>query len=167
MDIGFEKINEFKNEYIEIVTDFFNYHRKLLKSPKSMYQTFEASKETLEEWQNEGEFRIIKVDDKLAGFIYFRLGGTNFAWLEDIYLLEEFRGNGTGKMCINKLEEILKENKVIAYVVNVIPRNEKALKFYIECGFDHLNMIELRKNFDKSFDKDDKIEILGYELNKY
>lgn len=50
---------------------------------------------------------------------------------------------------------------------DVIPRNTSAIKFFKECGFDHLNLIQLRKNYDKKLDKNDEIELLGFNFKKY
>lgn len=61
----------------------------------------------------------------------------------------------------------MKEKGIITIFVDVIPRNTSAIKFYLECGFDHLNMIQLRKNYDERLNKSDEIEILGYKLKKY
>ena len=51
--------------------------------------------------------------------------------------------------------------------VDVIPRNASAIKLYKECGIDHLNMIQLRKNYDKTLDKNEHIEVLGFDFIKY
>lgn len=72
-----------------------------------------------------------------------------YSWLEDIFILEQYRGNGIGKFAMRKLDELMVEKKVVAMFVDVIPRNTSAIKLYRECGFDHLNLIQLRKNYDK------------------
>lgn len=59
------------------------------------------------------------------------------------------------------------EKGVISLFVNVIPRNTSAMKFYLDCGFDHLNMIELRKNYDERRNKTEEIEVLGLKMKKY
>lgn len=51
--------------------------------------------------------------------------------------------------------------------IDVIPRNTSAIKLYSECGFNHLNMIQIRKNYDKSLNKSEDIEILGFKFKKY
>ena len=66
-----------------------------------------------------------------------------------------------------KLDELMVEKKVVAMFVDVIPRNTSAIKLYRECGFDHLNLIQLRKNYDKKLDKQDDIELLGFNFKKY
>ncbi|MCG7844871.1 MAG: hypothetical protein MIO90_05515 [Methanomassiliicoccales archaeon] len=65
------------------------------------------------------------------------------------------------------MERDMKEKGVLAMFVDVIPRNEDALRSYISSGFDHLNMVQLRKNLDKGLDKGEEIEVLGHRMKKY
>lgn len=62
---------------------------------------------------------------------------------------KEYRGNGIGKLAMKKLDELMVDKKVISMFVDVIPRNTGAIKLYKECGFDHLNIIQLRKTMTK------------------
>ena len=103
----------------------------------------------------------------MVGFFYVRFGGNNVAWLEDLYISEEFRGQGIGKKAMAILDEIMREKTVTAMFVDVIPRNTSAIKLYRESGFDHLNMIQLRKNYDERLDKDEDIDVLGFQFKKY
>jgi len=167
MKIEFNVVEIIKDTDIKMVRDFFNFHRTLTKSDKEHYMSYETARETLDEWLKTDNFRIVCVNDLVVGFIYYKLGGQDFAWLEDIFLKEEFRGKGYGKKIVSKFFKMLKTEGVVSCVVNVIPRNEVAIKFYIECGFNHLNMIELRVNFDSKYDKTEEIEILGHKLIKY
>lgn len=151
----------------KMITELMNYHRKLNNAPKEYWQTDEQSKETLEYWREQGTIFNVLLKDKPVGFFYVRFGGQNVAWLEDIFIMEEHRGNGIGKYAMQKLDELMLEKKVVAMFVDVIPRNSSAIKLYRECGFDHLNLIQLRKNYDKKLDKSDEIEILGFNFKKY
>lgn len=168
MDIRFMEINEnLLDTAVKMVTELMNYHRMLNNAPKEFWQTDEQSKETLEHWIEEGTVYIVLFENDIAGFFYIRFGGQNAAWLEDLFIKEEFRGKGIGKQAFSILDEMMREKGVISMFVNVIPRNVNALKFYIDCGFDHLNMIELRKNYDSRLNKSDEVEVLGFKLKKY
>lgn len=68
---------------------------------------------------------------------------------------------------MQKLDELMIERRVVSMFVDVIPRNTSAIKLYRECGFDHLNIIQLRKNYDERLNKKDDIEILGFNFKKY
>lgn len=151
----------------KMLTELMNYHRKLTNAPKEYWQTDEESEKTLKEWINEGSIYNIFSDETPVGFFYVRLGGQNVAWLEDMFILENYRGKGFGKFAMKKLDELMIEKKVVAMFVDVIPRNTSAIKLYKECGFDHLNLIQLRKNYDEKLNKNDDIDILGFNFKKY
>lgn len=151
----------------KMLTELMNYHRKLTNAPKEYWQTDEESEKTLREWINEGSIYNIFLDETPVGFFYVRLGGQNVAWLEDMFILEGYRGKGLGKFAMKKLDELMIEKNVVAMFVDVVPRNTSAIKLYKECGFDHLNLIQLRKNYDEKLNKNDDIDILGFNFKKY
>lgn len=150
-----------------MITELMNYHRELNNAPEEYWQTDEQSKGTLQYWKEKGTVYNILLDNESVGFFYIRLGGQNVAWLEDIFISEQYRGSGIGKIAMQMLDKLMIDKKVVAMFVDVIPRNTNAIKLYIECGFDHLNLIQLRKNYDKKLDKNDEIELLGYKFKKY
>lgn len=151
----------------KMITELMNYHRKLNNAPKEFWQKDEESIETLKEWQEEGTVYNVFKDEQAVGFFYVRFGGQNVAWLEDLYISEQFRGQGIGKKAMATLDELMREKKVTSMFVDVIPRNTSAIKLYRECGFDHLNMIQLRKNYDERLNKQEDIDLLGFEFKKY
>ncbi|MDO7205796.1 GNAT family N-acetyltransferase [Paraclostridium bifermentans] len=93
------------------------------------------------------------MDNELVGFFYVRFGGQNVAWLEDLFIIEGYRNKGIGKIAMQKLDELMIEKGVVSMFVDVIPRNTSAIRLYRECGFDHLNIIQLRKNYDERLNK--------------
>ena len=168
MSITIKKIEE--NLYrptVEMITDFFNYHKKLTNAPKEFWQVNEESEKDLKEWLYDGHVYNIFFQDELIGFIHLRFGGHDAAWLEDIFIAEEYRGKGLGKEAIKEIDKLMEEKNIKAMFVDVIPRNSSAIKLYKECGFDHLNMIQLRKNYDKTLNKSEHIEVLGFDFIKY
>lgn len=151
----------------KMITELMNYHRKLNNAPKEYWQTDEQSEETLKDWIKEGTVCNVFLDDEPVGFFYVRFGGQDVAWLEDLFILEQYRGKGIGKYAMQKLDELMIKKNVVAMFVDVIPRNTDAIKLYREFGFNHLNIIQLRKNYDKRLDKEDDVEILGFNFKKY
>lgn len=152
---------------VKMITELMNYHRKLNNSPKKYWSTDEESEETLEQWIKDGTVYNVFLEHKAVGFFFVKFGGQDVAWLEDLFILEDYRGKGIGKAAMRKLDELMVEKKVVSMFVDVIPRNTSAIKLYRECGFDHLNLIQLRKNYDKNLDKNEDVEILGFKLKKY
>lgn len=151
----------------KMITELMNYHRKLTDAPKEFWQNDEESVKTLKEWQGTGKVYSIFKDETPVGFFYVRFGGRNVAWLEDIYVSEEFRSQGIGKKAMELLDELMREKAIITMFVDVIPRNTSAIKLYRECGFDHLNMIQLRKNYDQRLNKEEDVDVLGLQFKKY
>lgn len=151
----------------KMITELMNYHRKINNAPKEYWQTDEQSEETLKDWNEEGIVYNVFLDNEPVGFFYVRFGGQDVAWLEDLFILEQYRGKGIGKYAMQKLDELMVEKNVVTMFVDVIPRNTGAIKLYRDCGFDHLNLIQLRKNYDKKLDKDENVEILGFNFKKY
>lgn len=164
-------IKEFNNDLFSIsckmITDLINYHRKLTNAPKEYWQTDEQSRETLVSWLKEGTVFNIFFEDDVVGLFYLKFGGQNVAWLEDVFILEEFRRKGIGTVALQELDKIMIEKNIISMFVDVAPRNKGAIKLYKECGFDHLNLIQLRKNYDKKLDKEEIVNILDFEFKKY
>lgn len=168
MDINIKELSdELFLTTAKMITELMNYHRKLNNAPKEYWQNDEQSKEDLQYWREKGTVYNVFLNNAPVGFFYVKFGGQNVAWLEDIFILEQYRGNGIGKFAMRKLDELMVEKKVVAMFVDVIPRNTSAIKLYRECGFDHLNLIQLRKNYDKKLDKNDDIELLGFNFKEY
>ncbi|EOC99683.1 GNAT family N-acetyltransferase [Caldisalinibacter kiritimatiensis] len=168
MNISIKELND--DMFIitaKMVTELMNYHRKLNNAPKKYWHTLEEGKKALNEWLSKGSAYNILLDGEVVGFLYVRYGGQDVAWLEDLYIAEEYRGKGIGRYAMNKLDKIMEERGIVSMFVDVIPRNTSAMEFYTECGFDHLNLIQLRKNYDKKLNKQDEVEILGFNLKKY
>lgn len=158
---------ENKEQIVDMITELFNYHRKILNSREEFYQTREQSINTLEYWNNSGEVLIIQTNGKAVGFFFIKYGGQKCAWLEDLFIHEKFRGRGIGKKSISLLDDKLESQGVMSIFVDVVPRNIRAIELYQECGFDHLNMIQLRKNYDETLNKEENINLLGYTFKKY
>lgn len=168
MDIKFLEVCSCTfNITAKMITELMNYHRRLNNAPKEFWQTDEESIETLKHWQTKGTVYNVFLENNIVGFFYIKFGGQDVAWLEDIFILEEYRGKGIGKQVFALLDELMKEKGVRAMFVDVIPRNSSAINFYMDCGFDHLNMVQLRKNYDQRLNKSDEVEVLGYKLKKY
>ncbi|MBP2281944.1 GNAT superfamily N-acetyltransferase [Flavobacterium sp. CG_23.5] len=96
------------------------------------------SEETLSENLNKKGHRFILVHDAdiCLGFAsyehnYLNKNGTR---LHKIYLLPKAQGKGAGKLLIDTIENLARENQSIALSLNV-NRSNKALTFYQKMGF--------------------------------
>jgi ribosomal protein S18 acetylase RimI-like enzyme len=151
---------------VPMAADHYNYHRALTGAPAEFWETEESAAKAVAGWRASGAVYVIEREE-IVGFMAIRRGGHNAAWLEELYVAPGCRGGGIGKDAMELLDTILREEGLTALFVDVIPRNERALDFYRSCGFDHLNMLQLRKNYDSRLDKQDVVDILGRTFKKY
>jgi len=90
-------------------------------------------------------------------------------WLEDIFIIKKYQGKGIGSLVIKKLEEIVKTYSESLYI-EVAARNLQAMKLYWTVGYDCLNTITIRKDFNENdFSLIQKENIAGFdfEIKKY
>lgn len=95
------------------------------------FEHFEASgfgeKPVWEAW-------IVEVDGKLVGFalcyIRFSTWKGQRLYLEDLIVTESMRGNGLGKLLMDKLIDVCKERKYSGLVWQVLDWNKPAIDFY-------------------------------------
>ena len=75
------------------------------------------------------------------------IGRGNVAWIEDVFVKEEFRNRGIATESIRQAEEIIKATPPYnAICFDVVPRNVDALKLYHKLGYQTLSLITVRKN---------------------
>ena len=87
---------------------------------------------------------LAKVNKKYAGFTIFTMAYGSFSamprmFVEDIFLLEEFRGKGVGKEILDFIIGIARKRKCGAIDLNVLDWNQNAMGFYKKNGFEHMN----------------------------
>ena len=63
-------------------------------------------------------------------------------WIEDLYIKEEYRGLGLGKML---MEFIAKKYTDCIFRLEVEEENERAVQLYKKCGFTVLPYLEMKK----------------------
>lgn len=128
-----------------MILDLMNYHRKLNNAPKEFWTTMVESEEMFNIWIKVGTvFKIIEKDN-IVGFLYVKKTGKTVAVLEDLYIKNTYRNLGYGKNAMTLLDERMRNQGTTSLLVEVVPRNHRAIDLYTEIGFDHLNLIQLRK----------------------
>ena len=63
-------------------------------------------------------------------------------WIEDLYIKEEYRGSGIGKMVIDYITHKYTD---CIFRLEVEAENERAVKLYEKCGFTVLPYMEMKK----------------------
>lgn len=85
---------------------------------------------------------VFKVEGKIAGYsMVSRSFTTEYggicAWIEDLYIKEEFRRQGISKKFFEKLPSMYPE--VVRFKLEVEPENERAIETYKKCGYTKLH----------------------------
>ncbi|MEJ2494148.1 MAG: GNAT family N-acetyltransferase [Ignavibacteriaceae bacterium] len=91
-----------------------------------------------------GENRFVEIwlteyQNKAAGYLIFYYNFSSFLakaglFIEDIFVLPEFRGKGIGKKLLFKVIELAKERDCGRVEWNVLDWNEPAISFYKKMG---------------------------------
>lgn len=63
-------------------------------------------------------------------------------WIEDLYIGDDFRGHGIGS---GFLEFIQEKYPDAVFRLEVEEENERAVRVYTRCGFEHLPYMEMKK----------------------
>jgi ribosomal protein S18 acetylase RimI-like enzyme len=90
-----------------------------------------------------GVIHVIRVDGAAAGYLVLTFGfslefGGRDAFVDEIYLRENFRGRGLGKAALELAEAVCREEKIRALRLEVDRVNARAQSVYRQAGFrDH------------------------------
>lgn len=146
-----------------LIKDFWKEHNNYA-------QTLEESLDDLKAWTKEGNrFYFIKRKDQYIGFVHLGSRGCEINWLEDLFVLPEYQGKGIGTYTISLIENIVKEYSDSLYI-EAATRNEKAIRLYQKIGYNCLNTITIRKDFQpEQYEtiSHENIMNLDFEIKKY
>ncbi len=128
-----------KDEYIKLVTEFYNSDAVLAPVPDTHFD------KTFTELMRSSERIVCYVaeeDGKIAGYaliarFFSQEAGGEVAWLDEIYVRDDFRGKGAGTAIINKVFEDFKD--AAAFRLEIEPENEGAERLYKRLGFQKLD----------------------------
>jgi len=144
---------ENREQIVKWTADFFGFHAGLVRGKIKLSESdYMAAEETISTWMSEGHlFHIIRHEGDNIGFIHICFRSGTVAWIEDIYVLEAFRGKGVASSAILLAEKIIMEDEnYTAVCMDVSPRNLDALKLYYRLGYTDLSLITVRKELGKS-----------------
>ena len=126
---------------IDLIINFWKEHNNVIVS-------YEDANENLREWTKEGHILyFISVDNKYVGFVHLGSRGCEIDWLEDIFVLPKYQNQGIGTKAIQIVEEMVKEYSESLYI-EVASRNINAIRLYHKIGYDCLNTLTIRKDFN-------------------
>jgi ribosomal protein S18 acetylase RimI-like enzyme len=81
---------------------------------------------------------MVRDDQEVIGFVdVFPVNNKpEIGFIEFIYLIEKYRGKGIGKILMDFVYSVLKENNCRKIYLNVSEKNNQAIKFYKKYGFE-------------------------------
>lgn len=152
-----------RGEMVAQLADFFGFHAALVNGRAE--NDLSGAEETLDGWLQPGhELCVITLDGEAVGFVHIGYRGSNVAWIEDIYVAPQFRGRGVATHAIALAEQLIAQKPGYdAVCLDVVPRNEAALRLYHRLGYDSLSLITVRKQLGKN-PRDRHAEILGLDF---
>lgn len=123
------------------------YFIKELAAYEKMSDEVVATEELLKEWifdLKKAEVIFAIVDDKEIGFALFFHNFSTFLgragiYLEDLYVMPEYRGKGYGKALLKKLAQIAVERKCGRLEWWCLDWNQPSIDFYLSLGAEAMD----------------------------
>ena len=131
----------FRNAVREDVSLILSFIKRLAEYEKLAHEVV-ADEPTLNEWifdKEKAEVMFLMEDGKEVGMILFFYNFSTFMgrsgiYLEDLFVLPEYRGKGYGKMLLKKLAEITVERKCGRLEWVCLDWNQPSIDFYLAMG---------------------------------
>ena len=128
-------------------TDLILYFIKELALYEKMLDEVVADEKTLEEWifdKQKAEVIFAMENEKEVGFALFFHNFSTFLgragiYLEDLFLLPEFRGRGYGKALLNKLASIAVDRGCGRLEWWCLDWNKPSIDFYLSLGAEPMS----------------------------
>ena len=126
-----------------------------------------CTKELLQEWifeKQKAEVMFCVAENKEVGFCLFFHNFSTFLgrsgiYLEDLFVLEEYRGKGYGKMILSKLAKITLERGCGRLEWSCLNWNKPSIDFYLNLGAQRLTEWNTYRVTSKSLE-----ELANYEV---
>ena len=135
-----------RNDFVEMCKDFYSSDAVTHNVEENNFlKTYELC--LTDNPYAEGYF--IVADGQNAGYCLLsytysnEAGGIN-AWIEEIYLKQEFRGKGLGKRVLSELEKLILP-ETVRIRLELTPVNISAMKLYEKCGYEKLDYLQMVK----------------------
>ncbi|MFA9414131.1 N-acetyltransferase family protein [Streptococcus sp. E29BA] len=116
-------------------------------------------------WTGQGHlFYLVSYGSELIGFAHLGARGGAIDWLEDFFIRPDYQGRGFGRQVMRLLEEKVRAYSASLYI-EVAARNLAAIDLYTSLGYDCLNTLTIRKDFQPEvFDTVQTAFIAGHEF---
>lgn len=153
------------NALAELYRDFFNEMRRWQgweKLKLSREEAVETAKDSLSSnsW-------VFGAEDKGRLIAFARLQFWDGAYfVREVHVARRWRRKGVGSKLLSSCENLVQKKGETSIYLTVEPKHNQSLKFLTHNGYDTLNMLELRKDFEETdmLMRQGEVEILGHRL---
>ncbi len=163
------KVRQYRNsdfdQLASLYGDFYNEMREWQGWDQLKLGKKEAA-ETARESLAENSWVFVAEDaGKLVGFARVQFWEGAY-FVREVFVAKLFRRRGLGSKFLAKCEDHVRKKGETSVYLTVEPKHAVSLRFLIRNGYDTLNMLELRKDFDRAnfLDRQGEVEILGHKL---
>ena len=126
---------DLQTECLQMMNDFYqmnDYHFRETEKSR-LFEEFIGN-------DNLGKFWVVTLSGKIIGYIILTFGfsfeyGGRDAFIDELYLKEEFRNRGLGKLILESVEFFAVKHKVKAIHLEVEETNVAGNRLYIKAGF--------------------------------
>ncbi len=151
-----------ENDALLLIRDFWRCHN-------NADTTEEENRADLLAWTAENHrLYFICADGERVGFAHLGARGAAIDWLEDLFIVPSCQRQGIGTAAVRLIEQMVSAYSESLYL-EAAARNEAAIRLYRRLGFDCLNSITLRRDFQKdrfSVMRTEKIHGLPFEIRR-
>ena len=145
---------KYRQRTLKRIEAFWGFHRDLLQRTEvqKLDEQNRLMLQDLENWTSENHWLfIILQDEKDVGFVHLKRSGPIVVHLEDVFVDEPMRRQGIASQAILLAEQQAQKLPGIeAMTLQVVTRNEAALRLYHKLGYDTMSMVTLRKEFGEN-----------------
>ena len=139
---------EDKEQYVKMAHDFYHSAAVDKPVPDSYFE------KTFDECMRSGEYAkgyILEFEGKTAGYgltarTFSQEAGGLVRWLEELYILDEYRSKGLGTEFFDYMEQTREEGET-RFRLEVEEENVRAISLYKRKGYDFLDYKQMIKEF--------------------
>jgi len=153
------------NNLAELYRDFFNEMREW-QGWEKLKLSHEEAVETAKDSLRDNSWVFVAEDKgKLIGFARLQFWDGAY-FIREGYVAQSWRRKGVGSKLLSSCEDLVRKKGETSIYLTVEPKHHKSLKFLIHNGYDTLNMLELRKDFEETdmLMRQGEADILGHKL---
>ena len=126
---------------IEFLKGSLEENRRIEERPEKDIQVTQEDVESFKKGIRQGSILVAEIDNNPVAFLYYRTDwdvmyvNERTFWIDLIFVKEEFRGRGIGRMLYDEAIKIAKELGFRRITIDVFEANGRSKRFHSRLGF--------------------------------